>query len=70
MKALKIGDLVKPLWGHLDALGSDFGVVTGYIESDISNNPICSVYWFLAGQTYPVFINDLQLVRSDNENLI
>ena len=59
-----IGDLVKPLWGHLDALSSDFGVITGLIENDFSNL-IYNVYWFQAGKTYPVFSHDLTLYERE-----
>ena len=72
MKTFKIGDLVVSAWGQLQVLGDDLGVVLGQIEAQVLNCDhfkqdcaVYNVYWFQAGQTYPVFSHDLTLYERE-----
>lgn len=69
MKTFKIGDLVVSAWNQLQALNDDLGVVLGKTQGFNYDHfkqdwVVYDVYWFQAGQAYPVFSHDLDLFET------
>ena len=68
MKTFSIGDLVVSVWGETRPLGDDLGVVLSECKEFAYDHPqrnwvVYNVYWFQAGQTYPVVSHDLDLYK-------
>jgi len=69
----KAGDLVKPIWENNHPLIQDVGIVLDVMQDWTKANTdrdwtVYNIYWFQAGQTYPVFANDLVIFEEKNES--